>query len=176
MLFRSAVYLYQAWTPSNILTPGGYAQGRVLEGLANDVRKAQEEGRAPPVLAPIVDLANGLAADLGVQGFTGLDRAGNDIRTRDALLASFGVKVRPVRAEDSLDIELGKIRREMAEHKTWINRQGKLLGEGRISDAEYDRNLAQYEGMIEKLTRQQDRLEDAMDRLRASGVTVQEGE
>jgi DNA repair protein RadC len=168
-----AAYLYQAWTPSNVLTPGSYQQGKALEGLANDVRTAQEEGRAPPVLAPIVDLANAAAADLGVQGFTGLDRGGNPIQTRDALLASFGVKVRPIRAEDSLDIQLGQIKRELGEAKRWIRKQGDLAGEGRISEDQYDANIAQYERQVEKLTRQQDRLLDAMDRLRASGVTVQ---
>ncbi|HEX2796085.1 MAG TPA: hypothetical protein VHN38_03290, partial [Immundisolibacter sp.] len=151
----AAQYLYQAWAPSNILTPGGYHQSRVLEGMANDVRRAQEEGRAPPVIAPMVDLANGLAADLGLEGFTGLDRMDNEINSRDALAASFGVKLRPVRHEDSVDIRLADSKRKLSEAKQWINKRGRLLGEGRITEAQYDKELAQYEGQVDTLLREQ---------------------
>jgi hypothetical protein len=169
----AAEYLYQAWTPSNILTPGGYHQGKVLEGMANDVRRAQEDGRAPPIIAPMVDLANGLAADLGLEGFTGLDRMGQDVSSRDALLSSFGVKLRPVRHEDSVDIRLAQSKRKLADAKAWITARGRLLGDGRISDAQYDKELAQYDGEVDMLLREQDTLLEALERLQGTGVSVQ---
>ncbi len=158
---KIAAYLYQAWAPSNVAMPGGYQQAKVIEGLANDVRTARAEGRDPGVIAPVVDAANRTAEALGFGQFTGLDRADNEIRTRDALLASFGVKLRPVRVEQSVDFETGRRETEKKKAAAWYQEKVRLHADGRLTDAQLQEADRAFDAALDRLDREQDRLFDA---------------
>jgi hypothetical protein len=158
---KIAAYLYQAWAPSNLAIPGGYYNVKVIEGLANDVRQARAEGRDPGVIAPVVDAANRTAEALGFGQFTGLDRAGNEIVTRDALLASFGVKLRPVRVEQSVEFESGRREQEKKKAATWYQGKVREHAEGRITDAQLDADGQDFDAALDRLDAEQDRLFDA---------------
>ena len=158
---KIAAYLYQAWAPSNVLTPGGYQQAKVLEGLANDARQARKEGRDPGVIAPIVDTANRTSEALGFGQFTGLDRADNEIVTRDALLASFGVKLRPVRVEQSVEFETSKREQEKKKAAVWYQGKVREHGEGRLTDAQLDTAEKAFDAALDRLDTEQGRLFDA---------------
>jgi hypothetical protein len=163
---KIAAYLYQAWAPSNIVTPGGYQQTKVLEGLANDVRKARKEGKDPGVIGPVVDAANATAEALGFGQFTGLDRADNEIVTRDALLASFGVKLRPIRVEQSVEFETGKLEKEKKKAADWYKGKVRENADGRITDAQLAQHETDYDAAIDRLDKGQDKLFDAEQFLR----------
>jgi hypothetical protein len=141
---KAAAYLYQAWAPSNPLTPGGYSQSKILEGLANDVRKAREAGEDPGIIAPVVDSANKIAETLGMEGFTGLDRMDNEIVTRDAVLGSFGVKMRPIRFEQTEDFAISDANKEQRDLNAWFREKVRLNAEGRITDKQLDAFEQQY--------------------------------
>lgn len=163
---KIAAYLYQAWAPSNVAMPGGYQQARVLEGLANDVHQARKDGRDPGVIAPVVDAANRTAEALGFGQFTGLDRGDNEIRTRDALLASFGVKLRPIRVEQSVEFEAGRREQEKKKAAVWYQEKVRLHADGRLTDAQLDAADRAFDAALDRLDREQDRLFDAETFLR----------
>ncbi len=158
---KIAAYLYQAWAPSNLATPGSYQQARVLEGLANDARKARQAGQDPGVIAPVVDAANRTSEALGFGQFTGLDRADNEIVTRDALLASFGVKLRPVRLEQSVSFETSKIEAEKKKIADWYRGQVRLHGQKRITDAQFAEDQRDFHEAIKHLNNGRTELYDA---------------
>lgn len=133
-----AAYLYQAWSPSNLLVPGSYPQSRVLEGMANEAARRKREGEPEGIIAPVVAAANETAEALGLGQFTGLDRADNEILTRDALLASFGVKLRPIRVEQSVEFEASKTEREKKLLADWFRGEVRKHAEDRITDAQLD--------------------------------------
>ncbi|MEJ1355747.1 MAG: JAB domain-containing protein [Candidatus Sedimenticola sp. (ex Thyasira tokunagai)] len=166
---RAAAYLYQAWAPSNPLVPGGYHQQRIMEGLANDVREARASGEDPGLITPLVDSANGVAEALGLEGFTGLDRADNEINTRDSVLSAFGVKLRPIRFDQSIDFELSRIGRDRKETEGWFKRQAKNAGEGRITDEQLSGALDGLDRKGEDYAKQEDKIFNAEEFLRGQG-------
>lgn len=167
---KVAAYLYQAWAPSNILTPGSYHQSRILEGLANDVRQAREAGEPDGLIAPVVDLANRASEALGFGQFTGLDRADNEIDTRDALLGSFGVKLRPLRLGQSADFEMDAIERELQIHDKVIRRAAREAGEGRRTDAQFEATRDKQFSEIDRLLDRRDEIAGAKQRLDERGI------
>lgn len=158
---KSLAYVYQAWTPSNPAFPGSYPQTRILEGLANDVAKARREGKDPGVIGSVVNAANDTAAALGFTQFTGLDRTENEILTRDALLGSFGVKLRPIRTELSVDIGAGKVEREKKAAAEWFQKRLREHAEGRLTDAQLEAHERAFDAALDRLNTAQDRLFDA---------------
>ncbi len=168
---KIAAYLYQAWAPSNPLTPGGYQQTKVIEGLANDVRKARAAGKDPGVIGPVVDAANATAEALGFGQFTGLDRADNEIVTRDALLASFGVKLRPIRVEQSVEFETGKGEKEKKKAADWFKERSRLNADGRITDAQFAEDEKAFDEALDRINQGQDQLFDAEAFLRKRTTT-----
>ncbi len=135
---KAAAYLYQAWAPSNVITPGSYHQQRALEGLSNDARQqVDQDGLIPAV----VETANETSNLLGMGPFTGEDRLGNTIVTRDALLGSFGVKLRPIRLDQMelfADLDEVKSRRDLDK---WLQKKGRAFDDGRITKEQYDQAL-----------------------------------
>jgi len=158
---KIAAYLYQAWAPSNLLTPGGYQQTKVLEGLANDARLARAEGRGAGVIAPIVDAANRTSEALGFGQFTGLDRAENEILTRDALLASFGIKLRPIRVEQSVDFETSKLEGEKKKVADWYRGKVREHAEDRITDAQFEAYGEEFDEILDRIEQGQETFEQA---------------
>jgi hypothetical protein len=158
---KIAAYLYQAWAPSNITTPGGYQQTRVLEGMANDVRTARKAGQDPGVIAPVVDAANRTSNALGFGQFTGLDRADNEIVTRDALLASFGVKLRPVHVEQSVDFATSQTEQEKKKAAAWYQSKVREHTDGRITDAQMEQADHAFDAALDRLDTAQGKLFDA---------------
>jgi hypothetical protein len=136
-----AAYIYQAWTPSNQLMPGSYHQTRILEGLANDAREAAASGEPAPIATPVAETANRVSEQLGFGQFTGLDRGEHPIVTRDALLASFGIKLRPIRFDEGADFERKRLSAEEAEIKRYENKQRREARAGRISGEALNQRL-----------------------------------
>ena len=157
---KIASYLYQAAAPSNALTPGGYQQQRILEGLAAD---AQADG----VPSALVDSANAFAAALGFEGFTGERADGSPAApSRDAVLASFGVKIRPVDL-DAWERSRGfDAQHDVRELKDWQRDRARKSAEGRISDAQraHADDLAQRD--VERIQGRADKAFSAADFLR----------
>jgi len=154
-----AAYLYQAWAPSNVAIPGGYQQARLLEGLANQVREDRAAGGG--LIAPVVDAANGVSEALGFGQFTGKDRADNEILTRDALLASFGIKLRPIRFEQSVEIESSRVEQAKKQLGQWYQEKVRLHAEGRLTAAQMDRYEAALDRVLEELEAKRDTKFDA---------------
>ncbi len=136
-----AAYIYQAWTPSNQLMPGSYHQTRILEGLANAAREAAASGEPAPIATPVAETANRVSEQLGFGQFTGLDRGEHPIVTRDALLASFGIKLRPIRFDEGADFERKRLSAEEAEIKRYENKQRREARAGRISGEALNQRL-----------------------------------
>ena len=64
--------------------------------MANDVAESRQADEEPnPMAEGVVNAANSMSEALGGQQFTGLDGMKHPIITRDAALASVGVKLRP---------------------------------------------------------------------------------
>ena len=139
-------YVYQNLMPSNALFPGSYHQQKLIEGAANEVRQAEQEGEQPNVLlSSIVDMANATAETLGAGQFTGLDRRENEILFRDALYGSLGIKRRPVRIDQFADSKLHELNKKREGLANWKARHEKDYGEGRITEAQLERYQQQYE-------------------------------
>ncbi|PKM43260.1 MAG: hypothetical protein CVV05_15550 [Gammaproteobacteria bacterium HGW-Gammaproteobacteria-1] len=154
----AAAYLYQAWTPSNPAVPGSYHQQRVVEGLANDKRQAEAAGEKPGLAGAVVDAANDTAALLGLQGFTGLDRMGNEVLTRDALAASFGVKLRPIRWAMGQEFESARMDREIQDKERFLDAEARKKSEQRITPERFEEmRQATLEGINEALAEQRKR-------------------
>lgn len=168
-LKAALAYVYQAWAPSNVATPGGYAQTRLLEGMANTAAEARRAGADPGLSGAVVDNANAVAEALGLQQLTGLDRAGNPIVTRDAALAAFGIKLRPFRPEQSLEIETARLRREKSETQAWLKRLMRESGEGRRTEAQVEAAEAQRDAANAPRDARAQELEDAWKMLRQHG-------
>ena len=166
---KAAAYLYQALAPSNALQPGSYHQTRILEGLANDVRTARAAGEDPGIIAPIVDIANKTAAELGFETFTGLDRAGNEMRSGDALLASFGVKLRPMRFEQSATYEQSHLTREDQDVTDYLRRVGLNYGQGRIDVARLEEATQYAIEHFGESSQQVQEIQQALELLRSQG-------
>jgi hypothetical protein len=162
---KVAAYLYQAWAPSNVLTPGSYHQQRVTEGLANDARAVgSQEGLIPSV----VGTANEVSNLLGMGPFTGEDRLGNPIVTRDALLGSFGVKLRPIRLDQmELFAELGEVKSRRDLDK-WLTKKGRLFDEGRITKEQYDQAIEYHAARGKEIGQEGDKKFDAVKFLRGT--------
>ena len=159
---KAANYIYQNITPSNVLIPGSYHQQKVLEGLANQVRKAEDEGEEPNALVEsMVDLANATSNLLGGGQFTGLSRAENEILTRDALLGSLGLKLRPMHIEQFFDSKAWEIRQGIEQQKKYLRGQGRLEYENRITPEQMERYERIAEDRIDDLSEQFKRLENA---------------
>ncbi|HMX53302.1 MAG TPA: hypothetical protein PLP53_05170, partial [Plasticicumulans sp.] len=162
---KIASYLYQAAAPSNALTPGGYQQQRILEGLAADAQAA--DAQADGVPSALVDSANAFAAALGFEGFTGERADGSPAApSRDAVLASFGVKIRPVDL-DAWERSRGfDAQHDVRELKDWQRDRARKSAEGRISDAQraHADDLAQRD--VERIQGRADKAFSAADFLR----------
>uniref|UniRef100_UPI0021482153 hypothetical protein n=1 Tax=Endozoicomonas sp. SESOKO3 TaxID=2828744 RepID=UPI0021482153 len=149
---KSVNYLYQAWAPSNPLTPGSYHQQKIIEGLANDVAEDRQAGDQPNVLAEgVVNAANGLSEALGGQQFTGLDGMKNPILTWDSVLASLGFKLRPFRPEDSFKFKATELADKIEEHQKAINQQGWLKTKKRITQDQFEKKRDYYRKEIKKV-------------------------
>jgi DNA repair protein RadC len=162
---KMAAYLWQSWSPSNIATPGSYHQTKVLEGLANDAREAPDS-----LAAVVIDAANGMAEALGFQQFTGLNRAGDEIESGDALLGSFGVKRRPIDTDRSVEFESARIDRDIREKDQHLSRENRLNNEGRKTDAQLEDTVAKVQADIDALIEQRDELLRARDTLQRHGL------
>jgi len=158
---KMATYLYQAWSPSNPAIPGSYHQTKIIDGMANDARKDENS-----LVAPIVDNANGIAEALGMEGFTGLDRMENEISTRDAVLGSVGIKLRPIRFEQSEDFKLSDINKQRKLLDDWLKIKIRLNTESRITDEQLKQYEIDYEKGIEALEGKEDTTFSAGEYLR----------
>ena len=149
---KSVNYLYQAWAPSNPVTPASYHQQKIIDGLANNVAEDREAGEQPnPLAEGIVNSANSLAELLGGQQFTGLDGMRNPIVTRDAALASVGFKLRPFRPEDSFRFKSMEIADKIEEFQKQLRRKAYLKGRKRITQEQFDSSRDHYKREIKKL-------------------------
>lgn len=157
-------YLYQAFSPSNVLTPGSYHQQKVLEGLANEARIAREEGRAT-LAEPVVKFANEVSDALGFGEFTGKDRLDRDVLARDAALGTAGVKLRKFDPETTLDFDLSKIEKSSEGLDRWMDKVARAYGEDRISERRFDELYALYERDMAKLGEKAEKKQDAFERL-----------
>lgn len=164
-----AAYLYQAWGPSNPLFPASHAQTKILDGMANDAR-AEPDG----IAAPVVKAANDVAEALGFQQLTGVDRAGAEINTRDALLASVGVKLRPIQTETTVEFEAGRYQEEKEAVAKWFAERSRLYADGRITDAQLAEAEAEFDRRLDAIDAKQDELFSAESflRKRASGAAA----
>ena len=158
-------YIYQNVTPSNPLFPGSYHQQKLVEGMANEVRSAEEEGSQPNALMnSVVDLANATSDILGGGQFTGLDRRENEILFRDALFGSIGMKLRPVRADQFEESKSYELRKKQEDLGQWIRTRERLFDENRISERQIRKDRDYLEQQFIKLDKQSDRLSEAASR------------
>ena len=132
-------YLYQAWSPSNLLTPGSYHQQKLIEGFANDDN---------PIAAGIVDGANFVSEALGGGQFTGRDRADNPIESRDAALAAFGIKLRPARYGLSFDFMMQDLQKKERDIQAAMRPVARDYAEDRITEAQF---MDRYDKMLKQL-------------------------
>ncbi|MDH5548078.1 MAG: JAB domain-containing protein [Gammaproteobacteria bacterium] len=163
-----ANYLYQAWSPSNPLTPGGYHQQKIIEGLATDKARAESAGEDPGLAGFVVETANGVAEALGMQGFTGIDGLGYEIESRDAILGSLGVKLRPQRFAESISFEKQDIEKAMKDKDRWLDSKALLANKGRLSESQLEKYRAQYERDIQRLNDRLNKINEAEDYLTPS--------
>ncbi len=155
-------YIYQNITPSNPLFPGSYSQQKIIEGAANDVRLAEQEGEAPNMLLNgIVDMANATAETLGGGQFTGLDRADNEILFRDAIYGAMGIKRRPVRIEQFAEFKMSDLNKKRKGLSQWLARHEIDYGENRITKAQIERYRQQYEAKNQEYEEKAGKIEAA---------------
>lgn len=161
---RAAVnYVYQNITPSNPLFPGSYHQQKILEGLANQKRSALEEGEEPNfIVGGIVDLANAVSESLGGTQFTGLDRRGNEILTRDALGGSVGFKLRPVRIDQFEEGKYWDFKEDINDITKWIKKKERLYSEGRLTERQIEKSRLDAESRLNVLNEKEKRLREAV--------------
>lgn len=164
-------YVYQALTPSNPLVPGSYPQQKIIEGLAQDKRAAEVEGREPNMLVSgIVDTANAVSQALGGQQFTGLSRDGQPASSGEAMLGSVGVKVRPFAPARGYDWEARRPVKEAKELKGYLKSRARLLDQGRISPQQFAADEAEFNRRFQAgPTANQQRLDAARDLLDRQG-------
>lgn len=165
---KVGTYLAQAFAPSSPVVPGSYHQRKILEGLANDVADARKEGRIH-MAAPVVDAANGALEALGLEQLTGLDRQENPISTRDALLGSVGIKLRPAHFDQGLDFQLGELQQQRRAAMDRLRKEQRKHGGSRITDGQMDQADADYEQAMADIQEKEDRLFKAEETLRQTG-------
>ncbi len=159
---KATNYIYQNITPSNPLFPGSYHQQKILEGSANQVRAAKESGEEPNALIEgMVDMANATSEALGGEQFTGLDRRENEILSRDALLGSIGIKLRPVRVEQMEESKGYDVKSRANNLRKWIRSKERQYSENRLSDAQIKKNRAHAERRIREIEEQVNRISEA---------------
>lgn len=146
-----ANYLYQAWAPSNILTPGSYHQQKIIDGLAADKHAAVEAGEQPGLAGFVVDNANAIAENLGMTGFTGVDKLGYESSSVDATLGSFGIKLRPPRYKESISFKRSDIDKDMRGLNEWFDTVARDYAKDRITVRQYADQKALYDREREKI-------------------------
>jgi len=92
------------------------------------------------------------------------------VSTRDAVLGSFGIKLRPIQHELSLDIEQSKLDREIRTIDKSIDAQSRLFGEGRITERQLNSALDRRQEDQQALIDEQIRLGEQADVLRDEGL------
>jgi len=165
---KIGAYLYQAWSPSNPATPGGYHQSKIIDGFANDLREDKNS-----LVAPIVDSANAIAATLGMEGFTGLDRMDNEINSRDAMLGSVGIKLRPLRLEQSEDFKLSSFDKNRKEKNDWFKKQTQLYLSNRITQEQLNKYEKQLESELLEIDKKEENVIKAGKYLKKSSPNRQ---
>ncbi len=160
---KATNYVYQNLAPSNPLFPGSYHQQKNLEGMANQVRSAEEAGEQPNVVVGgIVDLANAVSESLGGTQFTGLDRRGNEILARDSLWGSVGFKTRPVRIDQFADSKYWGLNQEIDELRKWGRNRERLYEENRLTEKQIEKDRDYMDSQFIKLEEREGRLEQAL--------------
>ena len=156
-------YVYQNLAPSNPVFPASYHQQKIFEGLANQVRTAEEEDEQPNrVVGGVVDLANAVSEALGGSQFTGLDRSENEILTRDALAGSVGFKLRPVRVDQFTDSKYWELSQEVEDKRRWIRGRERLYGENRLTDDQINEDREEADDWFSQFEKKEARLEEAI--------------
>lgn len=161
---RKAInYVYQNLAPSNPLFPGSYSQQKILEGFSNQVRQAKEEGEEPNrLIESIVDIANATSQALGGEQFTGIDRRENEILTRDALLGSIGIKLRPIRLEQFAESKAMDIKGDIGDVRKYLRSRERLYDEGRLTGEQIEARRLHAEQRFSELEQQDNKLMEAM--------------
>lgn len=162
---KAAAYLFQSWAPSNVLTPGSYHQVKVLEGLANDARKNPDS-----LAAPIVGVANAAAEALGFEQFTGLNRAGDEVDSTNAMLGTVGVKRRKIDTDQSVQFESERLERAIQESERHLNGEARKLDEGRISPEQFEAERARVQETIDAAREEIERKQRARETLKGTGL------
>lgn len=159
---KSLNYVYQNITPSNPLFPGSYSQQKIIEGAANEVRLAEQQGEQPNfLLESIVDMANATAETLGGGQYTGLDRRENEILFRDALWGAIGIKRRPIRIDQFVDSKLYELNKKREGLSKWIAKHEKDYAEGRLTTGQIEQYQQQFEAKITEFDKKADLIEAA---------------
>ena len=155
-------YIYQNVTPSNAAFPGSYAQQKLIEGSANEVRNAEMAGEEPnAILEGMVDMANAVSETMGGGQFTGLDRRENEILFRDALYSAIGIKRRPVRIDQFVESKTVDLAKERQGLSKWLARHEKDYSDNRITTAQIEKYRRQYEVKNQELDEKGARIETA---------------
>ena len=157
-------YVYQNITPSNPLFPGSYHQQKIVEGMANQVRTAEEEGEQPNrIVGGIVNLANATSEALGGVQFTGLDRSENEILSRDALAGSVGFKLRPVRVDQFTDSKYWELNQKVGDKRRWIRGRERLYSENRLTDDQINEDRKTMDDWFNQFEKKEKRLKEAVE-------------
>jgi hypothetical protein len=99
-----------------------------------------------------------------------LTRGDVEVNTRDALLGSVGIKLRPDDARRTHHYEIEKAKRDISGRKSRIRDLGRMESEGRMTPRQVDRRSQRLEDLIRRGPEQRiDRLNDAADLLSAQG-------
>lgn len=162
---RAVAYLYRAWAPSNALTPGGWHQSKILEGLAQDAAEAPDG-----LAASVVDWANRFSESIGMGQYTGLDAMGNEASTQEAVAGSFGVKLRAFRPQQSAQYQKWSGSSRARELGKWWAARKRELARNRIT-AEQFRQAQDY------YVRQKQAIEDETARgpLAGAAALIEQG-
>ncbi len=143
---KSLNYAYMNIAPSMPLVPGSWHQQKILEGMAADVGKAEQEGREPNMLSSsMVSIANSVSAALGGEQFTGADWKGNEYKTIDGLAGSVGAKFRTYRPEDNYMYAMNKLRRELNQVRRDYVMKNKKATRGAYTDKQMDKFKQQFD-------------------------------
>ena len=164
---KSLNYAYMNIAPSMPLVPGSWHQQKILEGLAADVGKAEQEGRQPNMLSSsLVNIANSVSAALGGEQFTGADWKGNEYKTTDGLAGSVGVKLRPYRPQDLYMYELNKLRRDLNQVRRDYQLKNKKAARGAYTDQQMDGFKQRFEEDLNSYIEKMKNLENAYRSIR----------
>ena len=155
---KSLKYAYQAMFPSMPLFPFSWHQNKIVEGMAGDLNKAQEEGRPANHLAEgIVTAANSVSEALGGEQFTGADWKGNQFKTIDALAGSVGIKLRQYKPKDLYQIQNNKIKNKMDEDR----RAHKRKMRGDYTKAQKEKYKEEYKTRTDAYKAEMEKLKEA---------------